>query len=129
MNVYIYDMLICTDLTVTFNGKSKVLKNVVIDTGAAQSILNSACVEDLGIVPSTSDKILKTKGIGGEMKFFYRHIDEIKIGNDVLLNMEIDFGNIDPKGEIMGLIGLDLLNRLRAVIDVEIPSVYEKKEK
>lgn len=129
MQVYIYDMLICTDLTVTFNGKSKVLKNVVVDTGAAQSILNSACVEDLGIVPSTSDKILKTKGIGGEMKFFYRHVDEIKIGNDIFPNIEIDFGNIDPKGEIMGLIGLDLLKKLRAVIDVEVPLVCEKNDK
>ena len=48
--------------------------------GAEFSGISSA-VEDLGIVPSTSDKILKTKGIGGEMKFFYKHVDEIKIGN------------------------------------------------
>ena len=128
MQVYIYDMMICTDLTIAFNGKSKVLKNVVIDTGAAQSILNSACVEEVGIVPNTSDKILKTKGIGGEMKFFYRCVDEIKIDNNVFHNIEIDFGNIDPKGEIMGLIGLDLLNRLRAVIDVEVPLVYGKNK-
>ncbi|MDP4179956.1 MAG: retropepsin-like aspartic protease [Bacillota bacterium] len=127
MQVYIYDMLICTDLTVRFKGKSKVLKNVVIDTGAAQSIMNSAFVEDLGIMPSASDKVLKAKGIGGEMKFFYRIVDEIKIGDKVLENVEMDFGNIDPKGEIMGLIGLDLLNRLRVVIDVEIPAVSQKK--
>jgi predicted aspartyl protease len=127
MLVYIYDMLICTDLTITFNGKSKVLKNVAIDTGAAQSILNLAFVEELGIVPGTSDKVLKAKGIGGEMKFFYRVVDEIKIGDNILKNIEVDFGNIDPKGEIMGLIGLDFLRRIRAVIDVEVPWVYEKK--
>ncbi len=50
MQVYIYDMMICTDLTIAFNGKSKVLKNVVIDTGAAQSILNSACVEEVVLI-------------------------------------------------------------------------------
>lgn len=29
----------------------------------------------------------------------------------------------------MGLIGIDLLNRLRAVIDVEVPSVHENNNK
>lgn len=127
MQIYIYDALICTDLKISFKGKSKVLKNVVIDTGAAQSILNSALVEELGIVPSTSDRILKTKGIGGQIKFFYRLVDSIEIGGVAFENLEMDFGDIDPKGEISGLIGLDLLGKLRTVIDVEIPVVYEKK--
>lgn len=126
MQVYIYDALICTDLEISFKGKSKVLKNVVIDTGAAQSILNSSFVEELGIVPSAGDRVLKAKGIGGEIKFFYRLIDRIRIGDFSLENIEMDFGNIDPKGEIAGLIGLDLLNKLRAVIDVEIPLVSSK---
>ena len=123
MRVYIFDRLICTDITITFNGKSKVLKNVVIDTGAAQSIINSQFVTDLGIAPNFQDKVIKTRGIGGELKFFYRNVDELKIGNFVFKNLEIDFGEIDPKGEISGLIGLDILNNIRAIIDIEIPIV------
>ena len=127
MRVYIFDKLICTDITITFKGKSKTLKNVVIDTGAAQSIINSLYVSDLGIVPSFEDKLIKTKGIGGELKFFYRNVDEIRIDDLVFKNLEIDFGEIDSKGEISGLIGLDILNNIRAVIDVEIPIVACKE--
>ena len=129
MQVYTYDMLICTDIVISFNGVSKVLKNVAVDTGAAQSILNSRFVEDIGIVPSTSDKVLKTRGVGGEMKFFCKTIDKIRIGNIILENHEMDFGNIDPNGEIFGLIGMDILKEIRAVIDVEIPSIGLKDHK
>ena len=127
MEVYIFDGLICTDVIITFHGKTKVLKNVVIDTGAVQSIINSALVEDIGIIPNISDKPVKTRGIGGEMKFFYRKVDKIAIGDISLKNMIIDFGDIDPNGEIAGLIGLDILRELKAVIDVEIPVIYTKK--
>ncbi len=127
MDVYIFDGLICTDVIITFGGKTKTLKNVAIDTGAVQSILNSTLVEDIGIIPSISDKPVKTRGIGGEMKFFYRKVDKLAIGAIPFENAIIDFGNIDPKGQIAGLIGLDILRELKAVIDVEIPIVYPKK--
>lgn len=34
----------------------------------------------------------------------------------------------DPSGEINGLIGLDLLTSLHAVIDIDIPFIYLKKD-
>lgn len=80
MDVYVFDGLICTDVRITFEDKSELLKNVAIDTGAVQSILNSALVEDIGIVPSISDKPVKTRGIGGETKFFCRKVEELTIG-------------------------------------------------
>ena len=45
-----------------------------------------------------------------------------------MVEYNIDFGNIDPSGEINGLIGLDLLTSLHAVIDIDIPFIYLKKE-
>ena len=126
MEVYEFDKLICTDLSITFNGKSKKLKNVAIDTGAVQSILNLVFVEELGIKPNPDEKPVTAYGIGGEMGFFYKQIDELAIGDFVFKDIEMDFGDIDPKGELMGLIGLDLLNKIRAVIDVEVPIVFCK---
>lgn len=41
---YTSDGHICTDIEISFGGKSKVLRNVVIDTGAVQSILCSETV-------------------------------------------------------------------------------------
>ena len=68
-----------------------------------------------------------TYGIGGEMAYFSRKVDKIKLGTVEFTDFEIDFGDIDPKGEIQGLIGLDILRGMSAVIDVMIPELYSKK--
>lgn len=51
MNIYKFEGLICTDIKIAFRGQQKILKNAVIDTGAAETIINSVCVKDLGIKP------------------------------------------------------------------------------
>ncbi len=126
MKVYHYDGLICTEIKIIFNNKEKVIDNVVIDTGAVQSIINSNFVEDMELYPEMNDIIGTTRGIGGEIKFFQKSIDKLYIGDSTFANIRLDFGNIDPKNEIKGLIGLDFLKIIKSVIDVEIPWVYEK---
>lgn len=126
MHIYKFDGLICTDVEVTFEGKTKILKNVVIDTGAVQSIINSLAVEEMGISPKFIDEISTTVGIGGAMDFFVRKVEGLKFGETAIEDIELDFGEIDPKGELMGLIGLDLLEKYRALIDVELPAVTMK---
>lgn len=61
------------------------------------------------------------------MKFFCRKVGELTIGAFPFEDVIIDFGDIDPKGEIAGLIGLDIHRKLKHVIDVEIPIDYPKK--
>ena len=126
MDVYQYDGLICTDIKITYKDKEKVLNNIVIDTGAVQTIFNSNFVEDIGLFPDENDVIGTTRGIGGEIKFFHKVIDKLTIGKTSFSNIRIDFGNIDPKNEIKGLIGLDFLEITKSVIDVEIPLIYQK---
>lgn len=126
MNIYKFDGLICTDIAINFRGREKILKNVVIDTGAVQSILNSSSVDDIDIELEVLEELNTTYGIGGEMFFFSKIVDSIKIDDCQFENIELDFGQIDPKGELKGLIGLDLLEKYRALIDVEFPSVIKK---
>ena len=129
MDIYFYDGLICTSVKISYNGNTKIVTNVVIDTGAVESILSSNAVHEIGIKVTSTDKNAVTRGAGGaKMRYFYKTIDEIEIGSVVFQNIKMDFGNIDPSGEINGLIGLDLLNSLHAVIDVDIPFVYLKNE-
>ncbi len=43
----------------------------------------------------------------------------IKVENKGLNNIKLDFGIIDSKGEINGLLGLDILIKLGALIDLD----------
>lgn len=126
MKTYTSDGHICTDIEIFFDGKSRTLQNVVIDTGTVQSILNSEFVSDIGIKAEYVDEFMKTHGIGGQMMFFCRKIEKLRLGNFEFTNIDVDFGEIDPSGDIQGLVGLDLLKLIRAVIDVEIPEIKLK---
>lgn len=126
MEIYFYDGLICTSLKIQNNGYTKIINNVVIDTGAVESILSSKAVHEIGIKVTASDETAVTRGAGGaKMRYFYKTIE---VSNVVFNNIKMDFDNIDPSGEINGLIGLDLLTSLHAVIDIDIPFIYLKKE-
>lgn len=39
--------LLLVDITLTFNGKSKVIENMVVDTGAARTLISQNIVEDI----------------------------------------------------------------------------------
>ncbi|WP_325034775.1 aspartyl protease family protein [Lentibacillus sp. Marseille-P4043] len=41
--------LLLVDITLTFNGNSKVIENMVVDTGAARTLIAQDIVEDIGL--------------------------------------------------------------------------------
>lgn len=112
--------LLFTSVEVTYKGKSKIIDNIVIDTGAAESIISPDIVDDIEIYPQEDDEIVTFIGVGGsEHHSFEKRIDILKIGSFVLEDVELDFGIIDPKGRINGLLGLDILIGIGAIIDLK----------
>lgn len=119
MKLEFRDGLIFASIHITYKGVIKEIKNVVIDTGAAETIILSDIVEDIGIIAEANDKINSFYGVGGSLHYFYsKEIDKISMGEANLNNIKMDFGVIDPKGYINGLLGLDLLMKVGAIIDL-----------
>ncbi len=58
LKIYEFDDLICTDIEISNQGKSLIIKNVVIDTGAVESIIPSKIVKQIGIRALNTDKQL-----------------------------------------------------------------------
>lgn len=101
-------------------GSSKIIENVVIDTGAAETIISPDVVEDIGIIAEYNDSVNSFYGVGGSLhNFFSKKVAEINFGQVRLKEVKLDFGVIDPNGYINGLIGLDLLIKLGAIIDLK----------
>lgn len=114
------DGLLFASIEILYKGKSKIINNVVVDTGAAGSIISPDCVDDIGIYAEVNDRIMEYYGVGGSThSAFVKNIDKIKIGSKSVNKIDIDFGLIDQNGEINGLIGLDVLVNLGAVINLE----------
>lgn len=49
MQIRLEDGLLVTSIHITINGASKTIHNIIIDTGAAHSLLSSDAVDDMNI--------------------------------------------------------------------------------
>lgn len=111
--------LLFISITVTYLGKTKIIDNIVIDTGAAESIINPDLVESIGINVRNSESISSFYGAGGDLHhFFSKKVDIIEIDEVRINDIKLDFGMIDPTGEVNGLLGLDFLIKLETIIDL-----------
>ena len=106
-------------MKLTYKGASKVIENIVIDTGAAETIISPDIVEEIGIITEPKDTVSSYYGVGGSLhNFFSKKVDEIDIENVVVREVKLDFGVIDPSGDINGLLVLDFLVSTGAIIDL-----------
>jgi hypothetical protein len=120
MKIEYKDGLIFTTIEIWFRNQSKIIDNIVIDTGASMSIISPDIVDDIGIFAEPKDRIVSSMGVGGSIhNSFEKDIDMIKIENRKINNIKLDFGIIDPNGEINGLLGLDVLMELESIIDLK----------
>ena len=119
MNIRYDNGLLFIDIKISYLWKSKLIKNVVIDTGASHTIISPDIVSSIGISASPLDKFITMYGIGGEHYAYRKKIDSISICGMDLKDIEIDFGVIDENGNINGLIGLDVLLELGVSIDLK----------
>ncbi|MCL5289897.1 MAG: retropepsin-like aspartic protease [Bacillota bacterium] len=119
------DGLLFTSLRVTCHGKTGVIENVVIDTGATHSILSPDSVHNLGLEYQDEDQIVTSVGLGGRQYAFVKKVDKVDFGPFNVNECNMDFCVIDQTGRVNGLLGLDLLSRVGAVIDLKNMLLYE----
>lgn len=66
MQIYLIDHLLQTSLVLCYKGNSIRIDNLVIDTGAAHTLLSSDVVSQIGIKFENGDKLVRSFGIGGD---------------------------------------------------------------
>lgn len=115
MKIDSIDGLLQTSMTICYRGCSLTINNLVIDTGAAHSLLSSDVVSEIGIRFENGDKLLRSFGIGGDEYSFQKRVDQIQLGNFIMKDLPIDFGLLhEDINYINGLIGLDILKMKKA---------------
>jgi len=112
------DGLLFSTIEINYQGKTKQINNIVLDTGATKSLICQEIVDDIGIEVNKKDKIVMSYGIGGKAPAFIKNIDQIILGDYTFKNINIDFSKIDYE-DIKGLLGLDLLIDGEFIIDLK----------
>lgn len=123
MNIEYRDGLIFTTIEISYRGKSKIIDNIVVDTGASQTLISQDAVDDIGIKVSGDDEVVTSYGIGGKEHAFVKIIDKVKLGDFYLDNCSLDFTSFQYD-DINGLLGLDLLLEAGFTIDLKKLRMY-----
>ncbi|VEF47521.1 Uncharacterised protein [Bacillus freudenreichii] len=118
MKLELVNRLLEAEMMISYKGKTKLLDKLVIDTGAALTLISSDIVEEIGIYFENGDPLVSSYGIGGEEYSFRKPVDFIKLGSHEIPEMKLDFGNLGEWG-INGLIGLDILMHGQFIIDLK----------
>lgn len=111
--------LLITDMEIQYRGKKLHLTRVLIDTGSSSSIISSDIAESIGILPEANDSIYRVRGIGGSEIVYSKTLDYIKIGHMKAEDIQIEIGSMNYGFHLEGIIGLNLLKRMRALINIE----------
>lgn len=111
--------LLLTDMEIHYGGKGLHLTRVLIDTGSSSSIISSDIAEELGIMPEENDLVYRVCGVGGSEIVFSKMIDSIKIGHMKAEHVQIEIGAMNYGFHLEGIIGLNLLKRMRVLINIE----------
>ncbi|GGH74287.1 hypothetical protein GCM10010978_13000 [Compostibacillus humi] len=85
-------------------------KAMVVDTGAARTLILQDAVEDIGIQVDSHDRMVTYFGVGGKEHAFRKRVDQIQVNQFIAKNLEADFNDFGYE-DINGLLGLDLLMR------------------
>lgn len=125
MRIDLIDNLLQTSMTIYYKGRSMTIDNLVIDTGAAHSLLSSDIASQIDIKFVNGDKLVRSFGIGGDDYSFRKQVDRIQLGSLVLNDVSIDFGIFhEDIDHINGLIGLDILKSGDMIIDLKQMKMY-----
>ncbi|ANB60381.1 retropepsin-like aspartic protease [Anoxybacteroides amylolyticum] len=123
MQIEYRDGLLFTSIEIVYRGKTKRIDNMVIDTGAAKTLISQHAVEDIELWVERRDRIVTYYGVGGKEHAFTKKLDTVKLGSFQLRKYEVDFSGMDYAG-INGLLGLDVLIEDGFVLDLHKLKMY-----
>lgn len=111
--------LLLTDMKIEFNQQSLLLNRVLVDTGSGSTVISTDLAASIGIVPEINDTIYRISGVGGSEFVYSKKVDAVTIGNMKTDIFELEIGLMNYGFDLDGIIGLDLLTKLKAVINVD----------
>ena len=116
MKLMLRDSLMFVPVTLSYDGATLQIDDILVDTGSTTTLLSIDCVATLGIHPEAKDSIRRILGVGGVESVFSRRIDAIAIAGHQADSVELEFGGLDYGFQMNGIPGLDVLLRLGAVL-------------
>src|SRR5699024_467589 len=102
-----------------FKGKSLHLQRVLVDTGSGSTVISTDLAETIGIVAEEKDMIYRISGVGGSEFVYSKTVDLVTLGEMQTTDFVLEIGAMNYGFDLDGIIGLDLLRQLKAIINID----------
>lgn len=119
MQLQLKDNLPYVNVSITHNGKSTEIPNILVDTGSGGTILAADVMSAVGIVPQADDTLHTIFGVGGSEVVFTRKVEMLRVGTFTLHDFEVEIGGMDYGFDIQGILGMDFLMAAGAQINLK----------
>jgi hypothetical protein len=110
--------LLFADAQLVYHGKTLLLRNVILDTGSAGTLFSADHLLSLGLQYEPNDRVHRIHGVGGSEFVFTKHVEALSVSTLSLADFEIEVGAMEYGFDIDGIIGMDFLVSVGAVIDL-----------
>jgi predicted aspartyl protease len=110
--------LVFVTATITHRGVTVAIPDVLVDTGAASTVINADLAADAGIYLESTDLLRRLRGVGGHEHVFVRKLDNLAIGDRGIDDFEVEIGELSYRLDIGGILGMDFLRAANAIIDL-----------
>ena len=118
MSIRVHDGLPYATVTLWYQGRSLALPNVLVDTGSAGTIFAADAVLAVGLQYEAHDAVYRIRGVGGSEFVFAKQIERLSLGALQVNDFVIEVGAMDYGLDLNGILGMDFLLHVGAVIDL-----------
>lgn len=118
MKIRLQNGLPYVTVIITYNDRQLELHNVLLDTGSAGTVFSIDQMSLAGLEYAADDTVHRIHGVGGTEFVFSKVVDRVAIDSISVDNFEIEVGGLDYGFEMDGILGLDFLIHVGAVIDL-----------
>lgn len=106
------------------NGKRKRLVRLAVDTGATTTMIPPKAALAIGIHPERSRSSRETITASGKELIPIILLPQLRVFETTLRHLTIVCHELPAESPIDGLLGLDVLTRLRAVLDLGTQAIH-----
>lgn len=124
MNIRIQSGLPYVNITIQYQNQQIELQNVLLDTGSAHCIFATDSLSPLGLQYEPNDIVYQIRGVGGSEFVVAKKVHALIMGELQVTDFEIEVGAMDYGFAIDGIVGLDFLVQVGAVIDLAQMEIY-----
>ena len=124
MKIRLQDSLPYITVSLTYRGQQLSFKNVLLDTGSAGAIFQTDKMLAIGLTYEPADTVRRIRGVGGTEFVFTKRVANLTVGNLRVDDFQIEVGAMDYGFDIDGIIGMDFLVQVGALIDLSKLEIY-----